>query len=189
MGFLRHHAGYLLRFLQGYASFRWWERRLLCHGITIRESTLKDLDAVHQWLAPEGPPFDASCMNPNATYWVAYWYRFLAGSVVFLRYPEINTPYAGYWLSSLQIRSTLWGAGIGEKLSQMVIECARSEGVELLDLTVFADNVKAIGLYRKLGFEITPHAALDLVLEEETKKTGRRRVVMRKRLDPVPHAQ
>jgi len=67
-------------------------------------------------------------------------------------------------------------------LSQAVIERASKEGAPTLDLLVYEDNVRAIRLYRKLGFEIHPIAELDPQSESERASTARRRVIMRKRL-------
>jgi ribosomal protein S18 acetylase RimI-like enzyme len=51
-----------------------------------------------------------------------------------------------------------------------------------LDLVVFNDNTRAIRLYRKLGFQMNAIPGLEAQLESERTPSGRRRVVMRKRL-------
>lgn len=45
------------------------------------------------------------------------------------------------------------GAGIGEKMLQTVLDVAKKIGYEQAELEVIANNVGAIALYRKLGFE------------------------------------
>ena len=47
---------------------------------------------------------------------------------------------------------------------------------------MFNDNTRAIRLYRKLGFELILIPELEAHLESERTPSGRRRVVMRKRL-------
>ena len=45
-----------------------------------------------------------------------------------------------------------WGRGIGRALMEAAIDCARQMGFGQLELEVVADNERAIGLYRSLGF-------------------------------------
>ena len=44
------------------------------------------------------------------------------------------------------------GKGLGERLARAAIGRAWAEGLERVELEVFASNERAIGLYRKLGF-------------------------------------
>ena len=46
-----------------------------------------------------------------------------------------------------------WGLGIGRALLEACIECARRAGYEQLELTVVAENQRAVALYRRAGFE------------------------------------
>lgn len=45
------------------------------------------------------------------------------------------------------------GVGIGEIMLQMVLDVAKQLGYEQAELEVISDNVGAIALYKKLGFE------------------------------------
>jgi len=45
-----------------------------------------------------------------------------------------------------------WGLGIGRALLEACVECAEKAGYEQLELSVVADNEKAIGLYKSVGF-------------------------------------
>ena len=47
-----------------------------------------------------------------------------------------------------------WGRGIGVQLVQFVCEQARLLGLRRIYLRVAADNARAVGLYRKTGFEL-----------------------------------
>ncbi len=186
MGFIRHSAGTVIRLLRGRAFFRQLGRCFLAHGVSIREASLEDVSAVHRWLNPNHPLGHSPQANPNATQWVATWRGEVVGFVELVRLPNDQSPQDDFWLYSLHVSSPLRGAGIGEKLSQMVIERARSEGAQVLDLLVFNDNHNAIGLYRKLGFNMFIREELEPQLEKETTPNGRRRVVMRKKLvDPT----
>jgi RimJ/RimL family protein N-acetyltransferase len=44
------------------------------------------------------------------------------------------------------------GRGIGERLLRATIDAARAAGFERIELTVYARNVRAAALYRKVGF-------------------------------------
>jgi len=45
-----------------------------------------------------------------------------------------------------------WGLGLGRALTEASIQCAKEAGYEQLELTVVAENERAIALYRKAGF-------------------------------------
>jgi len=46
------------------------------------------------------------------------------------------------------------GRGLGEKLLLMTLEAAHAFGLTRVELSVRHDNARALGLYRKVGFEI-----------------------------------
>lgn len=46
------------------------------------------------------------------------------------------------------------GRGLGEKLMLMTLEAAHMFGLTRVELSVRHDNARALGLYRKVGFEI-----------------------------------
>ncbi|HOL18373.1 MAG TPA: GNAT family N-acetyltransferase, partial [Bacillota bacterium] len=75
------------------------------------------------------------------------------------------------------------GLGAGEKLTKRVIEEAQKRGAAELLLLVNEDNRPAIRLYQKLGFVRAVLPALEPVLEAEKKRTGRRRIVMQKKIE------
>ena len=52
----------------------------------------------------------------------------------------------------INIAKEFWGMGIGHALTEACIECAKNAGYTQLELNVVADNVKAIEMYKKLGF-------------------------------------
>ena len=183
MGILRPGAGAAIRLLQGFAPYRYVGRCFFARGVTIREATNADKLAVQCWLNPDGNPEQALQRNPQATDWVAHWRGRLAGFVQLVRHPPGQSRYSGYWLFSLYVKALFKRGGIGEKLSRVVIDRARAEGEQVLDLLVFNDNYRAIQLYRKLGFAMHTVMELEAQLELERTPAGRRRVVMRKRLE------
>jgi ribosomal protein S18 acetylase RimI-like enzyme len=174
-------ANAILRRVQNMALYRRLGRQIIS-GIILREATEIDQIAVRRWLNSNDTYAQGVRHNPNATDWIAEVHGQLAGFVQLVRYSPENAPYTGYWLFSLYTKSRWQGLGIGEALSQVVIERARMEGAPALDLVVYEDNFRAIRLYRKLGFEIYTISELEPQLESERALTGRRRVVMRKLL-------
>ena len=81
---------------------------------------------------------------------------------------DMDAEFAGY----LEVRRLLWkrvqhrvflvigilkrygGKGVGTRLMQEVESWAREHGVRRLYLTLVAENEAAVGLYRKMGYEI-----------------------------------
>ncbi len=56
----------------------------------------------------------------------------------------------------ISILSAWWGAGLGTALMQTLLGWAQAQsGLDVLWLGVYADNVRAVGLYEKLGFNRT----------------------------------
>lgn len=53
----------------------------------------------------------------------------------------------------MAVRKTYWGSGLGSAMMTSLINWAQAHPVlEMLQLSVFADNHRAIGLYRKFDF-------------------------------------
>jgi GNAT superfamily N-acetyltransferase len=183
MGRIRRIADAGLHLMQRFALHRSIGRCLATRGVTIREATNTDVLEVQRWLNPNGVPSHALHRDPYVTNLVAHCLGQLAGFVQLVRHPPEHSPYVGYWLFSLYVESLWKRLGVGQALGQAVIEVARAEGAQTLDLLVFNDNSPAIQLYRKLGFEMHVISELEQQLAGECTPSGRRRVVMRKRLE------
>ena len=52
----------------------------------------------------------------------------------------------------ISVSQAYWGLGIGTALTEACIACARAAGYAQLELTVVADNRRAVALYEKEGF-------------------------------------
>ncbi len=52
----------------------------------------------------------------------------------------------------ISVAKEFWGLGIGQALTMACIECARVAGYIQLELSVVADNVRALSIYEKAGF-------------------------------------
>lgn len=52
----------------------------------------------------------------------------------------------------ISVDKAFWNLGIGKTLTQAAIECAKTARYTYLELSVVADNARAVGLYKSLGF-------------------------------------
>jgi len=180
-GVLRRGAGDGLRFVQSQGIFRVVGRRIYGE-ISITMASSSNLEYVYSRLNP-GIPSAPSPPDPLVTRLVAVRRGRIIGFVELVRHPPEHAPYVGHWLFSLHVLDPLYrGLGIGEALAHHVIGLARREEARELWLVVGATNWPAIGLYRKLGFELVAVPGLEEQLEEEAEATGKRRMTMMKRL-------
>jgi ribosomal protein S18 acetylase RimI-like enzyme len=65
-----------------------------------------------------------------------------------------------YFLDALCVDEKYRGLGIGTALIKLTAQKARQEGFTALSLIAFADNAKALKLYRKIGLEVVKHIDL-----------------------------
>lgn len=73
------------------------------------------------------------------------------GMAGFYARPSMKTRHRGV-LWGVYVRPAWRGSGLGERLVRRVIEHARAESTEILELTVSAGNRPAAALYERLGF-------------------------------------
>ena len=52
----------------------------------------------------------------------------------------------------ISVDQAYWGLGIGRALLEACIECAKKAGYEQMELSVVAENSRAIDMYEKAGF-------------------------------------
>ncbi len=150
---------------------------------SIFEADGEDMEKVHEIWNSGGRP-NSYKPNPLVKNYVAKIDSEIVGFVQLVTHPKEHYPFVGHWLFSLMVRVKARGMGIGESLCRQVIDRAKADGLKELFLLVYEDNPPAINLYLKLGFERTRLPALQAQLDDELKKTGRRRVVMRRSLPP-----
>ncbi len=167
--------------LQRVRGFRKCLRGLAPH-YTIQAADAKDADpkAESPARADDAPPPTKSGKNRRVTAFVAVRKHDQIGSVLLVQHSSADFPLVGYWTYSLIVRIRYRGMGIGEALTRRVIREAEAENAKELCLTVFEGNLSAISLYRKLGFERMILPSLEAALIEESEKTGRRRIAMKK---------
>lgn len=104
-------------------------------------------------LEKEREYLEAIAKSPNECYLVALIDGNLVATINFKGGPRPRIRHAGEL--GISVRKAEWGKGIGCFLMEALIAWARSTGtIRKLDLRVRVDNARAIGLYRKLGFEV-----------------------------------
>lgn len=54
---------------------------------------------------------------------------------------------------ALSVRKKYWHIGVGSAIMEMLIELAKEASLKNVELGVYADNERAIALYRRFGFE------------------------------------
>lgn len=57
--------------------------------------------------------------------------------------------------AGITLYRAFWGMGIGTALLGEILASAKAAGCEQMELEVVSTNAPAIGLYKKLGFEVT----------------------------------
>jgi RimJ/RimL family protein N-acetyltransferase len=76
----------------------------------------------------------------------------LAGLASIRRAPRSRIRHVGEL--GVSVRKEYWGAGVAKPLCQYVLRESAAIGVSKIELRVRQDNLRAIKLYRSLGFEI-----------------------------------
>ena len=176
----RRAASYALRSLQTITLYRQLGRRIAPETV-IEEACENDMEEVHNRFNSRSL-YRRQPDNSDVTNWVARRSRRVLGFVQLVYHPEEHYPWVGYWLFSLQVGGLYRGLGIGEELTWRVIGKAVELGAEKLFLVVYEDNLRAMTLYDKLGFEHTTLPGLEPQLLSEKQRIGRRRIVMQKKL-------
>lgn len=69
---------------------------------------------------------------------------------------------------SISVAKEYWNKGVGGQLLSKILEFAKENAFEVIDLQVRSDNVRAIHLYEKYGFQKTgTHPAFLKIGQEE----------------------
>ena len=168
----RRAAGLALRHAQGLAVFRWLGRRV-GPAFEIAVASHAECESFHHRGAPD----------PHVTTWVARTGSRTIGFAQLTTRPEEGSGWGGHWLFSLSVQARFRGLGVGAALTRAVVDRSVAAGAPDLRLALFEDDLRAIRLFEKLGFEKIVIAATEPGYLDEKAARGTRRIVMRKRLD------
>jgi ribosomal protein S18 acetylase RimI-like enzyme len=84
--------------------------------------------------------------------------------------PSIYSDSPGAYLGELYVVPDLRGQGLGKALLEAVMEVAREQGADHIDLNTSEDDTAALGLYERMGFtnrEGRPDGPVMLYYERE----------------------
>ena len=76
----------------------------------------------------------------------------LAGNCALARHGGIKTQHRAD--VAIALKKEFWGLGIGTIMFEEMNACAKDLGISQLELEVIDGNQRAMGLYRKMGFEV-----------------------------------
>lgn len=111
---------------------------------------LKDIHEFHDFLEKE-EEWIAQYQNPEF-FLVAEMDGQVAGFLHFDRGKLISTQHQGTF--GLSVEKNARGKGVGRKLALAMIDrCENQREIDIIRLTVFASNIRAIHLYESLGFQ------------------------------------
>lgn len=136
--------------------------------VEIRHSTMADIEAINAVHAgpkayagtldlPYGNPTKwqkmLSDLPPNSVSLVALREGQLLGHLMLGIDPHPRRRHIAWF--GIWVRDDVQGQGIGQQLLTAAIDLADNwQNIHRLEITVYVDNVAAIALYRKFGFEV-----------------------------------
>lgn len=176
---IRHLFAQLLVRIQSMKIYR-RVAHILYSGYSIDVARKKDMDVVGKWfeLSEEQKK---ERQSEEFTCLIARSGERQMGYVELVHRAADHPLYPGYWLCSLWIEPIFRGMGIGEALTQEVINRAQKDDAEGVYLVVWKENKRAISLYRKMGFITIDMPGLDAELERQWSLDGNQRIVMVRR--------
>jgi ribosomal protein S18 acetylase RimI-like enzyme len=177
---LRKIPGCFVRRVQSFESYRKIVRGF-CPRFVIREAAPVDRAFIEaRFNLKIGSPQQLT--NQGVTNFVACRKRKIIGFAQLAHNREFASLFSGFWLFSLHISPLYRGMGIGAAMICRVMERARTENARELSLLVFADNQAALRMYAKLEFARIIIPELEEKLEHEKASSGRRRIVLRRKI-------
>jgi signal peptidase len=185
-------AAYFLRQVQALKPYRSIVRKLFRNKISYRIATNEDITGLSKFycygkLSNIADPIELSeqafsrLKGERHTLFARFRGKII-GATMITRFPDDEISYPDWWIFGMRVRIPYRGMGIGEGLARRAIEKASEEGAHRLNLLVYEKNRAAVTLYHKMGFCQISIPALDKELEEETKQSTQRRIILSKEL-------
>lgn len=172
---LRSAAVRLLLRLQGSRRYR-RAAGALAGDCTVRRATAAERSHLAQTRAETGHP--KSGPHADVVTYVAVrrdrivgWEHLVIGDAL-SRFP-------GPWLFGVYVVGRCRGRGIGERLVRRAVESCRAQGFDRVWLQAGTANAAAVALYRRVGFVVADDALWEARMDEQFRRHGVRRVVMR----------
>ncbi|MHC5035227.1 MAG: GNAT family N-acetyltransferase, partial [Planctomycetota bacterium] len=112
-----------------------------------------------------GVPITADRVLSEEMQWDCYgqWVVERSGEIVGLvsMMADPSQPQRGY-VGMLNARPDHHGRGVGKRLVRRCVDCATEAGLAELDLYTWAGNLKAVPLYKKMGFFWAPETNVEM---------------------------
>jgi GNAT superfamily N-acetyltransferase len=137
-------------------------------GLTIRSSTLADLDQVRALrlaVLAESPDSFGETYENSIAYDDEYWEKMASTPTLFLAEEddviigmvkgEIHNELGGHWIFSMLVDPNARGSSAATKLVERAADWAKSDGAETLSLYVSRNAPRAVSFYKKVGFVAT----------------------------------
>ncbi len=93
--------------------------------------------------------------DPNTAMIICFVDGVMAGNCQIARKTKLKNRHRA--IVAIALLKEFWGLGIGTAMFEEMIAIAETWGVAQLELEVIEGNDRAMGLYRKMGFEIVSH--------------------------------
>lgn len=90
---------------------------------------------------------------------------------------EAFANYEGWWIVDLWVDWRYRGLGVGSELVREACEYIFEQGAPAVNVLVFEDNLPAINLYKKKGFQRISIPSVDKDLVQEYSMTKRKRII------------
>jgi len=178
----------VLNWIQQRNWYRVLMRSIIFRSIQFREAAEKDIPFLSHLFAyqrhyPDEDPVHKLRDHYHQickTGWIciADYRGQIAGVIVLNQEMKLNQSSRHWRITRLIVRHRFRRLGIGQYLIRQSIERIQGEGGLKIQLFVFRDNQAAIHLYEKTGFKIEAHPDCQTMLDEETRKGRRSRIVM-----------
>jgi ribosomal protein S18 acetylase RimI-like enzyme len=172
---------------------------LIHQGLRFSLATAKDSEPLRRFLQAEEalplsaptaePQKEGSLAGPRQYGAVCTLRQKVIGAALVICYPMQSASWSGWWLFEMKVLPLFRRLGIGERIVDLVLDLARREGGEFVDLLVYQDNLAARRLYQKTQFYPASLPWLEAQLAEEAEKTGRRRLLLRHSFSSPPPSQ
>jgi RimJ/RimL family protein N-acetyltransferase len=155
-------------------------------AITIRQTDISDIDSIHDFfnrffrlkleglsLRPDGMTVDETrkylpntVTDRNKLCLMASWDNEIAGVLSFSRYQKFEYRHCGDF--GMAIMPEFWRRGIGTQLLTEQVNWCCGNDITKIELGVWSNNISAITLYEKFGFQHEGKRIGSIIRDEKT---------------------
>lgn len=154
--------------------------------LTIQQADISDIDKVHEFfnrffrlkleglsLRPDGMTVDKTrtylpntVTDRNKLCLTAHWNKEVAGVLSFTRYKKFEYRHCGDF--GMAIMPEFWRRGIGTQLLITMEKWCLANDITKIELTAWSNNIAAIYLYERFGFQHEGKRVGSIIRDEKT---------------------